>query len=121
MATVGVQGIPVSKVNFVNLAATVQTIPGQGARVLYALYVINTQAATTAYIQAFDVAAASGVTLGTTVPDLQISVLGATAAFFPIPSTAGVAFGNGIQLASTTLVSGSVGSANGVYVYALFA
>lgn len=121
MATPGTAGIPVSKINFPNLAGTIATVPGQGARVLYALYVINNQASLTAYVQVFDIAAATGVTLGTTVPDGQIAVAALTMAFLPIPSTAGVLFTNGIQIASTTTISGSTGSAAGVYVYALYA
>jgi hypothetical protein len=121
----GTQGVPTLKWNFPNLVGTVQTIlpvgTGQaGPRVLYALYVLNTQTSLAAFVQLFDLASASGVTLGTAVPDLQMEVAGSTAAFFPIPSTVGVAFTNGIQIASTTTVSGSTGSATGVYVYALY-
>jgi hypothetical protein len=125
VATPGVTSAPVAKWNYPNLAAAVQSIPapaggGQGSRVLYAFYVINNQTSLTAYVQLFDLSTAAGVTLGTTLPDEQLAVAGSTMAFLPIPSTTGVLFTNGIQVASTTLIGGSVGSAAGVYVYALY-
>ena len=108
---------PVLKWNFPNLVGTPQQIKA-GPTVLYGLYVLNTTAAT-CFVQVFD-QAQGGVTPGTTVPDLQISCLTVAAAFIPIPSTAGVQFNAGIQVISTTAVSGGTGSASGVFVYALY-
>jgi hypothetical protein len=112
-------GTPASKWNFPNLAGTVQAIAASQAR-LFGLYAINNQTATAAYVQLFDVVAAS-VNLGTTVPDEQLflSASGPSTAFLWLPNY-GLQFVNGISVASTTTISGSTGSAAGVYVYAMY-
>lgn len=107
-----------AKFQFENLVGTVQTVKATGGT-LYAFYAINNQAATAAYIQVFDVAGT--VTLGTTIPDLQVYAAALSVVFIPIPSQLGVNFSNAIKCASTTAVRGNTGSASGVYVYALYA
>jgi hypothetical protein len=91
-----------------NSATAVKTASG----VLGGFYCINPSAAS-AYIQFFDVATAAGVTVGTTVPKLSFGIPtllvdGAG------PTSVGIEFLAGIQVAATTTATGS--SAPGVAV-----
>lgn len=89
------------------------------AGTLYGLYAINSSGAD-AYVQLFDVASAS-VTLGTTVPDLELYVpTTGLAASLPLPPT-GAAFATAITIGSTTTEGGATASAAGVKVFALYA
>lgn len=96
-----------------NLAATVKAIKS-AAGVLYGLQILNNQGAA-CYVQVFDAAVAS-VTLGTTLPDLEVLVAANSYLNVPLPAF-GVPFGNAIAVASTTLEGGSVGSAAGVMLF----
>lgn len=104
-----------TKLKIRNLNATVQAVKA-GPGVLYGIFVTNVSGAT-CYVQIFDVAAAS-VTLGTTTPDIEITLATAQSQFFPFGPGAG--FGTAIAIASTTTEAGAVGSANGVHVSPLF-
>ena len=75
---------------------------GQG--LLYGWHIKNTTGAAQ-YIQLFDKAALSGVTIGTTVPDLTIGLPanGSNAVSFQVP----VNFINGLCAFSTTTAGGS--------------
>lgn len=105
-----------SKVKYRDLAATVQALKA-AAGTLYGLQVLNNQAAA-AYIQIFDVAAAS-VTLATTTPDLEILVPANSQVNVVLP-VQGVPFATAIAIASTTAEKGSTGSNAGVQVFAQY-
>jgi hypothetical protein len=110
-------GTPAQKVNFPNLGTgTIQPIALSTAR-LFGLYAINTSGAA-AYVQIFD-ALVANITLGTTAPDEQLLVASAGTAYLLLPQD-GLYFANAISVQSTTAVSGSTGSASGVYVYAMY-
>lgn len=100
-----------------NLAATVTAIKTSQFGQMYSIVIVNGQAATACFIQIFDVGTSAGVTLGTTTPDLEFSVPGATTATFAWGNEDGVRFDNGIQIASTTTEGGLTGSAAGVQVF----
>jgi len=75
--------------------------------------VLNSTAAT-CFVQLFN--AISGITLGTTTPDLEIEVGAGLMVSIPFPVD-GCAFEVGISAASTTAEGGSVASASGVEVF----
>lgn len=99
-----------SKVKYAAQTTTVQTVKGTVGTL--GGYVIYNPNATVAYVQLFDVATATTVTLGTTVPDM----------FIPIPATSGanvldgtgIAFANGIKLACTTTATGLTAPGTGL-------
>lgn len=97
-------GTGYDKYSFGALVGTVQTIKGTAAT-LGGYYLFN-PAATACYIQMFDVATATTVTLGTTVPDQSLGIPAGSAANIP-PVSPGVNWVNGIKIASTTTRLGS--------------
>lgn len=105
-----------SKTTKRDLAGTVQAIKAS-AGALYAVQVVNNQAAT-AFIQIFDVAAGS-VTLGTTNPDFEFQVPANQSVQIMLYD--GLPCGTAISVASTTTEKGASGSAAGVQLFAQFA
>lgn len=99
-----------SKVKYAAQTTTVQTVKGT-AGTLGGYFIYNPNASV-AYVQIFDVATATTVTLGTTSPDIIL----------PIPATGGanlefangVAMANGIKLACTTTATGSTAPGTGL-------
>jgi hypothetical protein len=89
---------------------TVQTVkPSSGAVTGWYIYNPNS---TVAYVQFFDVAGGTGVTLGTTTPVLTIGIP-ATAAANLVDGT-GLAFARGIKVAATTTATGSTAPSTGL-------
>ena len=99
-----------SKVKYANQTTTVQTVKGT-AGTLGGYYFFNGSAAT-AYVQIFDVASATTVTLGTTVPDLTIGIPAGAAC--NVEFSNGVLFSLGMKLACTTTATGSGAPATGL-------
>jgi hypothetical protein len=64
-----------------------------------------------AYVQFFNAAATESVTLGTTTPDLSISIAASAVVTMDIE---GAAFESGIVYAVTTTATGNTGPTNGV-------
>ena len=99
-----------SKIKYAAQTTTVQTVKGT-AGLLGGYYCYNPNSSV-AYLQIFDVASATTVTLGTTVPDLTLGI--------PATSGANVSLGNGvsmvlgIKLACTTTATGSTAPASGL-------
>jgi len=102
-----------TKVSVRNLAATVTQLAG-GPSNLKSITVVNSSAAA-AFVQFFDLAPGS-VTLGTTVPILEVEVASGGTVGIAYPGDSALLFGVAISVASTTLDGGSVGSAAGVSV-----
>jgi len=93
-----------------SLGATAVLIHG-GAIILTAAHAINTTAAD-AYLQLFDAAAASDVTVGTTIPDWVIMSdfgAGLVSQDDMLPAN-GLSFRLGLVAASTTTATGSTGA-----------
>ncbi len=88
---------------FAALVDTVQTVKNSAGS-LTGWYLFN-GAATTCYMQIFDVSGA--VTLGTTAPTLSFGIPAGSAANVA-PGTAGITFANAIKVASTTTRAGAV-------------
>lgn len=101
---------PYSKYSFGGLVGTVQTVKGTAA--VLGGYHIMSPAATICYIQFFDVATATTVTLGTTVPDLSLGFNPSSAANMPTLWN----FVNGIKIAATTTRTGSTPCGTGMDV-----
>jgi hypothetical protein len=93
--------------------ATVTAVKSSAGNI-YGIQVLNGSAAA-CFVQIFDVATGS-VTLGTTVPDMQVRVAANSYATIPVPAV-GIEFGTAISIASTTGASGDTASAAGVDVY----
>ena len=88
-----------TKYTFGALVGTVQTVKGTEAT-LGGWQILNS-AATICYLQIFDAATATAITLGTTVPDQSFGWPAGAAA--NVPATfPGIAFTNGIKIAATT-------------------
>lgn len=113
--SVSEQLAPAEKLFFRDLGATVQSVQASLARNLLGVSIVNNQAAVI-FVQIFDLGTAGAVTLGTTNPDLEISVAASTSAFFSF-GPSGLKFRNGIQVASTTTEKGAVTSAAGVQTF----
>ena len=95
---------------------TVQTVkPGEGALSGYYVYNPNSSVA---YVQFFDVASGTAVTLNTTVPTFSIGIP-ATAAANLFDGT-GIQFRNGLKLACTTTATGSTAPSTGLDVNIFF-
>jgi len=105
-----------SKSKFLAQTTTVQTVKGTAAEL--GGYIIYNPNASVAYVQLFDVASATTVTLGTTVPDMVIPLPAGAAA--NIEYANGVGFANGIKLACTTTGSGSTAPGTGLDMTILF-
>lgn len=109
-----------SKYTFGALVDTVQTV--KGTVVQLGGYDIYNPAAAICYVQFFDVANATTVTLGTTVPDYVVpvgsSVTGQSARLVMPPS--GVNFTNGMKIAATTTYSGAVACGTGLITNILY-
>jgi hypothetical protein len=101
-----------SKASYPAQTTTVRTIKGT-AGTLMGYYIYNPNAAV-AYVQFFDVASATPVTLGTTVPDLTYGIP-ATAGANLISDT-GITFTNGIKMAVTTTATGLTAPGTGLDV-----
>lgn len=102
---------PSSKASWTAQTTTVRTVKGTAGTVT-GYYIYNPNAAV-AYVQFFDVASATTVTLGTTVPDITLG----------IPATAGanllgdgLTFSNGIKFACTTTATGLTAPSTGLDV-----
>lgn len=90
--------------SFGGLVGSVQTIQGTATQ-LGGWYVFN-PAGTACYIQMFDVAQATSVTLGVTVPKLSLGVPAGAAANIPATDP-GILFTKGLKIASTTTRAGA--------------
>lgn len=102
-----------TKYTFGALVGTVQTVKGTAAT-LGGWQILNS-AATICYLQIFDVATATTVTLGTTVPDQSFGWPAGAAANIPA-TLPGIAFANGIKIAATTTRAGSTPCGTGMDV-----
>jgi len=94
--------------------ATLTTVKSSGGT-LYAVDVYNPSTGI-GYLQVFD---AVGVTVGTTLPSLSLPVLAASAREF-VFGDSGVNFVNSIQIAATTLPTGSVAPNAAMVVNAIY-
>jgi hypothetical protein len=99
--------------NVVGTAVAIKAAPGT----LYGLTIVNNTAAA-CFVQLFDVAT-SGVTPGTTTPDLEFQVA-ANSSLVPALPACGVSFAAAISAISATAEGGGTGSATGVQVNALY-
>lgn len=99
-----------SKVKYAAQTTTVQTVKGTAGK-LNGYFVYNPNASV-AYVQLFDVATATTVTLGTTAPDVVIGIPASSAA--NLLDAGGVDFANGIKLACTTTATGSTAPGTGL-------
>lgn len=100
-----------SLVKYADLAGTATLIRG-GPCVLTAARIHTETAAADVYLQLFDAASTSGITLGTTQPDWVImldSGTGTVSGGDGLPSS-GLAIRNGLVGACTTTATGSTGS-----------
>lgn len=104
-----------SNKRFVNLNATVQNV--LLSQVLFGGLIVENNQAAAAWIQIFNLPAAS-VTLGTTVPDYEFLVAANGNKYIFIPD--GVRLGTSLSVASTTTEGGAVASAAGVLANILF-
>lgn len=109
-------GIPSGKAKLRNMNASATAVKTSAA-ILYGLFLYNNSGAI-AYVQVFD-ALAGGVTLGTTVPDMEFELAIGAQLQIPFPDE-GVAFTTALTAYSTTAPQGSTGSAAGVSGTALF-
>ncbi len=107
---------PSQKKLYRNQTTTVRTVK-EVAGVLTGWYVYNPNAVV-AFLQFFDVAAGTSVTLATTVPDLSFGV--PTVAAANLLDGAGIPFANGIKFACTTTEDGLTANASGLTVNLFF-
>jgi hypothetical protein len=87
------------------LTATVTSVKNSNHGQLGALYCYNPNASV-AYLQVFDAATTSAVTLGTTTPKLSFGFAATSGQTIPV-GTMGIYFANGIQVAAATTATGS--------------
>lgn len=106
-----------SKQMYAAQTTTVRTVKGTGG-VLGGWMVYNPNASV-AYVQLFDVASATTVTLGTTVPDAFLVIPAASAA--NVLDALGIGFTNGIKLAVTTTATGSTAPGAGLDLSVFYA
>jgi hypothetical protein len=99
-----------SKIKYAAQTVTVQTPKGTAAT--FGGYYIYNPNASVAYLQVFDAATATTITLGTTVPDMIFAIPAASAANIEI--TCGVNMTNGVKLACTTTATGSTAPGTGL-------
>lgn len=101
-----------TKASYTAQTTTVRTVKGTAGK-LGGYYVYNPNTSV-AYVQVFDVATATSVTLGVTVPDLVLGIPASAGA--NLLSDTGIDFANGIKLAVTTTETGSTAPSTGVTV-----
>lgn len=102
-----------TKVSFRGLNATVQQLAG-GPINLKSIIVTNSAAAA-AFLQIFDVLS-GGVTLGTTVPVIEVEVGAGATVTVALPGDAALLFTTAISVAATTLEFGTVNAGATVIV-----
>lgn len=85
------------------LSTTVKLVKAAGPANVVWIQCLNPDATHVAYVQIFDVASATSVTLGTTVPKLSIGFNAASSWTVPMDN----AFYNGIKIAATATATGS--------------
>ncbi len=105
-----------SKVKYAAQTTTVQTPKGTQAT-LGGWYIYNPNTAV-AYVQIFDAATATTITLGTTAPDMILGIPAGGGA--NVEFSNGIAFANGIKLACTTTETGLTAPATGLTVNILY-
>lgn len=88
------------------LTTTVVTVKGSPGTLGW-LQCLNPNAATSEYVQVFDVAPGTTVTLGTTVPKLAFGFAGGQSLAIPIAGN----FTKGIKIAATTTAAGNTAPA----------
>lgn len=99
-----------SKVSYLAQTTTVRTPKGTAAT--WGGYYIYNPNTVVSYVQIFDAATATTITLGTTAPDLSLAIPPGSAA--NIEFSNGIAFANGIKLACTTTATGSTAPTTGL-------
>lgn len=99
--------------SFGALVGTVQTV--KGTAVTVGGFEVLNSAATICYLQLFDVATGTTVTLGTTVPKPSLG-FPAGAAGIMSPISPGLGFVNGLKIAATTTRTGSTPCGTGMDV-----
>lgn len=104
-------GIGFAKPYFNDDVAGTAELVQAGRTVVYAYNMHNTTAAD-AFLLLYDAAAAASVTVGTTAPDYVIPAGANEIVQGQFP--AGIAFANGLVIASTTATEGSTGAAQDV-------
>jgi hypothetical protein len=105
-----------SKIKYAAQTTTVQTPKGTAAT--FGGYYVYNPNATVSYVQVFDVANATTVTLGTTVPDMIFAIPASSAANLEVSN--GVNMALGIKLACTTTATGSTAPATGLDMTILY-
>lgn len=98
-----------------DLAGTVATIKGTAAR-LGSVTVFNPDATNIAYVQLFDVASGTAVSLGTTTP---VEIIGVPAKG-AVTLEAVADYANGVKAAATTTATGSTGVPTAVVINARY-
>lgn len=94
-----------------------QSVRQNASGILYAVHIINTLGIAI-FVQLFDVATLTGVTLGSTVPDHEFWVQPNSDTWPPLPPVGGAKIRAGLQLAATTNEGGSaVNPSVGVQVW----
>lgn len=102
-----------SKVKYAAQTTTVQTVKGTAGN--FGGYYIFNPNSSVAYVQIFDAATATSITLGTTVPDMVLGIPGGSAGVAAnLEITCGVNMTNGIKLAVTTTALGLTAPAVGL-------
>lgn len=99
-----------SKIKYAAQTTTVQTVKGTAGE--WGGYFIYNPNTSVAYVQVFDVATATTVTLGTTVPDMIFGIPASSGANIEFAN--GVNMVNGIKLACTTTATGSTAPSAGL-------
>jgi hypothetical protein len=99
-------------------AQTTTVVKPKGTAGTFGGYYAYNPNASAAYIQVFDLATATTVTLGTTVPDMIFGIPASSAANLEI--TNGVNMALGMQLACTTTATGSTAPGTGLDLTVLF-
>lgn len=107
-----IQGIKVSRQ--AGLADTCVLIH-TGQTLFYAIHVVNRTSAT-AFVQFFNAAAITDVTLGTTTPVMSLGIHGSTNEFIHMPKALND-FPLGLVVASTTDVGDAIGAEQDVMVF----
>lgn len=96
-----------------DVGAAKYLVGAAGARVLTDYFVENPHASAKAFLQIFDAAAPTDVTLGTTVPKWSIPLAAGKAANL---ANLAIGFANGIVIAGTTTATGNTTATTGLIV-----